>query len=120
MKDLTCEVSRWKQLKQQLDNLPPAVFATAVQQQPGIVIDVRTPAEYAAGHLSGARNLDYFAYTFWEEMEKLDRSETYYVYCRSARRSVRACTLMRNGGFEKVYHLEGGLVQWREEIGELI
>ena len=120
MKDMTCEVSRWKQLKNQLNNLEPAEFARVVEEQRGIIIDVRTPEEYAAGHLSGAINLDYFSYEFWDEIEKLDPEAPYYIYCRSARRSIRACTLMRNGGFTQVYNLEGGLVSWQESVGALV
>ena len=110
MAQSSCPISRWQQLKQQLNNLAPAAFLEAIRNTPGaIVVDVRTAEEYAAEHLPGAINLDYLAPGFWDEVEQLDPHRPYFVYCRSCRRSIRACTLMRNGGFAQVYNLDGGL-----------
>lgn len=104
-----CEVPRWQLLKQQLNNLSPQQFLQAIANTPGAtVIDVRTPAEFAVGHLDRAINIDYLGEGFWDKMEALDPAQTYFVYCRTSRRSVRTCTLMRNGGFANVFHLDGG------------
>ena len=104
-----CKVSRWQLLKQQLNNLEPQAFLQAIADTPdAVVIDVRTPEEFAMGHLEGAINIDYLGDGFWEKMEALDPGRTHFVYCRTSRRSLRACTLMRNGGFSKVFHLDGG------------
>ena len=113
----TCKVSRWQLLKQKLNNLPPEVFKKAVETDAnGVLIDVRRPEEFATGYIAGAKNLDYLAYDFWDEVEQLDGTKNYYVYCRSGRRSLRACTLMQNGGFQNVFHLDGGLNAWEEEL----
>jgi rhodanese-related sulfurtransferase len=104
-----CKISRWQLLKRQLNNLDSAEFAARIGQPNTILLDVRTPAEYAAGCLPGAIHLDYFGPDFWAQFDALDRQLTYLVYCRSSRRSTRVCTLMRNGGFSEVYNLEGGL-----------
>ncbi len=104
-----CKISRWQLLKQQLNNLGAAEFEARIGRPDTVLLDVRTPAEYAAGCLPGAIHLDYFGPDFWPRFDALDRTKTYLVYCRSSRRSTRVCTLMRNGGFSSVYNLEGGL-----------
>ncbi|NUQ23689.1 MAG: rhodanese-like domain-containing protein [Saprospiraceae bacterium] len=112
-----CPVSRWQLLKGLLNNLSPEAFRQVIATQPGItVIDVRTAEEFAANHIDGAINIDYLALDFLDCIEKLDPQRTYLVYCRSGRRSVRAATLMRNGGFKAVYHLDGGYANWDGEI----
>ena len=76
------------------------------------VIDVRTPAEFADGHLPGAELIDVSASDFVSRISALDRSATYFVYCRSANRSGQATALMADLGFESIYELEGGTVGW--------
>lgn len=107
-----CPVSRWDLLKKRLDNLDVAAFRQRMKKPGVVLIDVRTRAEYANFHLTGALHLDYFAPEFIDRMETLDPTATYLVYCRSGRRSIRACTLMRNGGFTDVYNLADGLNAW--------
>ena len=63
-------------------------------------------------HLPNAIHMDYFGADLIEKMDNLDKSKTYLVYCRSGRRSVRVCVLMRNSGFEKLYNLDGGMKMW--------
>ncbi len=110
MKKENCKISRWQLLRQKLNNLEPEDFLDSYHQHPGaVLIDVRTPKEFEANHLEGALNLDYLAEDFWDKMEQLDRNRAYFVYCRSERRSLRACTLMQNGGFKQVFNLSGGL-----------
>lgn len=105
-----CPVPRWTLLKQQLRNVGPAEFdRLRAAAADGTVLDVRTADEYAAYHLPGAVNLDYLGPDFLEQMEGLDPGREYLVYCRSGRRSVRACTLMRNAGLTRLVHLDGGI-----------
>ena len=105
-----CPLPRWQLLKQALTNVGPTAFdrlrATAA---PGTLLDVRRPEEYGNHHLEGAVNLNYLGPDFLEEIEALDPGQTYLVYCRSGRRSVRACTLMRNAGLHHRIHLDGGI-----------
>ncbi len=111
-----CEVSRWQQLKSQLNNLTPAQFLERFQQTPdAILVDVRTKAEYDSYHLPGAVHLDYLGPDFLDQMEEMNTQTHYFIYCRSSRRSVRACTLMRNGGFANLYNMDGGLAQFGED-----
>lgn len=106
----TCPIPRWQLLKRELNNLTPAEFLQQLETQPqAILLDVRTDSEYADFHLPGARLFNYLTPDHWDQLEQLDPSATYFVYCRSGRRSLRTCTLMKNGGFRQVYNLDGGL-----------
>ena len=58
--------------------------------------------------------------TVLEELEKLDKSKKYYVYCRSGKRSSQACDIMNSIGFENTYNLEGGFMNWEGEVAEQI
>ncbi len=102
------------------DGLPPhgaevdvATFAAAVARPGTTVVDVRTPAEYAQGHLEGAVNLDVESATFRARLAELDPAAPYALYCRSANRSATALSLMREAGFTRVFHLAGGITAWQ-------
>jgi len=71
------------------------------------VIDVRTPAEYAAGHVEGAENIDVTAATFEEQVERLDKNDEYVVYCQSGNRSATAADTMADLGFTQVVDAGG-------------
>ncbi len=80
-----------------------------------IVLDVRTPQEYAEGHIAGAKNVDYKNDNFTEQLQKLDKGKTYVVHCRSGMRSRASADLMKEQGFTHVYHLHKGFLEWEEE-----
>ena len=63
------------------------------------VIDVRTPEEFASGHLDGALNIDIQGSTFATEIDALDKSANYVIYCRSGNRAGQAVTYMQDNGF---------------------
>jgi len=67
-----------------------------------VVLDVRTPAEYKAGHLQGAQNIDIEAADFQNRISKLDKAATYFVYCHSGNRAGQAITIMKSMGFTKL------------------
>ncbi len=78
-----------------------------------VILDVRQPSEFAEGHIEGAVNLDWLdEEAFKEGVAKLDKAKTYYIYCRSGRRSNAAAEKMQSDGF-KVYDLKGGIKQWK-------
>ena len=79
------------------------------------IIDVRTPEEYAEGHIQGALNINVKSETFVTEIENLSKSDTLLVYCRSGRRSLYAAQVMVSIGFQKIYDLEGGFLNWESE-----
>ena len=82
-------------------------------QQP-VVIDIRTPREFAAGHIAGAINIDYFADDFKRELAKLKRDNQYVLHCKSGSRSSRALVTMRELGFAEVVHFASGFDSWRD------
>lgn len=105
-----CPIPRWQLLKQQLHNVGPEEFdRLRTEAEAGTVLDVRKPEEFATHHLAGAINVDYLGPDFLEAIDRLDPAKTYLVYCRSGRRSVRACTLMKNAGITRLVHLDGGI-----------
>lgn len=79
-----------------------------------IVIDVRTPEEFAEGHLSGARNIDIRGSGFDDQVGDLDPDASYLVYCRTANRSAGARQLMTELGFRDVADIAGGTVAWTD------
>lgn len=115
--DQSCKTPRWRLLKAQLNNLNPQGFKEKMTALPDtVILDVRTPGEFSFSALPNAINLNYLGNDFIEKLQKLDASKTYLVYCRTGRRSIRVCTLMRNGGFDpsEIFNLDGGLVAWQE------
>jgi rhodanese-related sulfurtransferase len=80
-----------------------------------VVLDVRTPEETYLGKIEGAQELDFRNPNFAEEVEKLDKSKTYLVYCRSGARSEKACNLMAEKGFPLLFNLKGGYLAWTNE-----
>ncbi len=80
-----------------------------------IVLDVRTPEEFAQGHLPEKTplNLDFYAPDFREKLSQLDREKTYLVYCRTGHRSGETVDLMKELGFRRVYDLQGGITAWQ-------
>ena len=82
-----------------------------------IILDVRTLEEYNQGHIPNARLIDIQnPPNFLQELELLNRSKTYLVYCRSGARSSQACMLMKNKGVENCFNLLGGINQWNGKI----
>jgi rhodanese-related sulfurtransferase len=79
-----------------------------------VVLDVRTPAEFAAGHLAGAVNIDVRAADFATRVASLDSGKRYVVYCRTGVRSAQAVAVLRERGFARVYDVSGGITAWQE------
>ena len=78
-----------------------------------VILDVRTTAEFDDDHIEGAVNIDYRGAAFWDEIEALDKTKTYLVYCGSAVRSGYATDGMKDRNFEDLYDLEGGITALR-------
>ena len=79
--------------------------STTLKDATPTIIDVRSPEEFAAGHLEGAINLDYEGGTLETELGSLNQDAAYIVYCQSGRRSALATTLMKDAGFTSVTDL---------------
>lgn len=84
-----------------------------------VILDVRTPAEYAEGHLMNAVNIDYESPDFASKIQSLIKSKKYLVYCRSGRRSAAASQIMADAGFTNIINMLGGINAWKEAGGEI-
>lgn len=90
-----------------------AVFKGELKAQDAQLVDVRTPEEFAQGHLQGAVNMDFYAGDFQNQLKTLDPEKPVLVYCRSGGRSGNAATMLGEMGFKKVVDLQGGITAWQ-------
>ena len=95
--------------EEQTDSImSPSQFEERLANNAGIIIDVRTPEEYADGHLKKVKhNFDVTSGEFEAQFDSLNKDETYYLYCRSGNRSGKAKKLMEENGFTNVYNVGG-------------
>ena len=84
-----------------------------------VVLDVRTPKEFSAGHIAGATNLNFNDADFEKKLATLDKNQPYLVHCAVGGRSARARELMKTLQFKTIYHLEGGIKAW-EKAGKSV
>lgn len=96
-------------------NLNVSEFSQKITEPGVIVLDVRTPEEFASGHIEGALNIDFNSGNFANEITRLNPSETYAVYCRSGSRSGQATSIMHKAGFHDVSNLNGGVIDWTND-----
>lgn len=74
----------------------------------GILIDVRTPNEFEAGHIENAQNINWFDTDFAEQMKAIDKTSAIYVYCKKGGRSAKAARFLDSLGYKNVVDLTGG------------
>lgn len=79
-----------------------------------VVLDVRSPREFNAGHIAGATNVDFNSNQFPILLEKMDHRKTYLVHCAAGGRSTKSLEWFKKLGFAKVIHLDGGFNAWEE------
>lgn len=84
-----------------------------------VVIDVRTPAEFASGHLEGAVNIDVQSPDFAQQIMALDKDGDYFIYCRSGNRSGQAIAQMTQMGFDPNNLINGGSVQQASDMASI-
>lgn len=94
------------------NNLSVTEFSTKAAEPGVITLDVRTPGEFAEGHIEGARLIDFQSGNFENEIAALDKNATYAVYCRSGNRSGQAVKVMQEAGFSNVFNMNGGVIDW--------
>ena len=81
-----------------------------------LILDVRTPEEFEASRIPNSVNIDFYnPEIFMQEIGKLDKDKSYYIYCRTGVRSANSCQLMKELGFINIYNLIGGIVEWNGE-----
>lgn len=91
----------------------PEEMQTILQSEDVQLIDVRTPEEYNEGHIENSQNIDYKSPTFAEDILVLDKTKPVIVYCKSGKRSGNSSKILKKAGFEIVYDLEGGILEWK-------
>lgn len=83
------------------------------------ILDVRTDVEVEDGIIPNAKHIDiYLGQDFINQVEELDKSKSYYIYCRSGNRSGQACNIMEELGFDNTYNLVGGFNEWDGETSK--
>ena len=92
-----------------VQTVDPQAWMQAVSQPGVTMIDVRTPEEYAAGHVDGAININVEGSSFSTDIAALDKNGAYALYCHSGRRSALAADQMAQAGFTKITNLKGGI-----------
>jgi rhodanese-related sulfurtransferase len=100
----------------QIINLGPLEFSQKLKEDTnGIILDIRT-SEYKTGHIPNSILINIYEPTFIDDIQKLDRNKNYYLYCRSGNRSIYAAQIMNKLGFNKLYNLTTGIINWSEPL----
>ncbi len=90
-------------------------FEQKMKENNTILVDVRTPQEFAEAHLKGAVNIDIYAPDFATRMNQLDKSNTILLYCQSGNRSGQAASELAESGFAAIYDLKDGIGEWKRK-----
>ena len=81
-----------------------------------LILDVRTPEEFEISRIPNSINIDFYnPEIFMQEIGKLAKDKSHYIYCRTGVRSANSCHLMKELGFVNTYNLIGGIVDWKGE-----
>ncbi len=96
-----------------MNNILPEEAQKIIKSGEALVVDVRTPAEFASGHIPGAKNININDNSFSEKVRALDTNANYVINCQSGGRSSRATSIMRGLGFSKAKNLDGGIMAWK-------
>lgn len=88
-------------------NKKGATILKEIKNEKAVLIDVRTPEEYASGHLKYAKNIDYKSDNFTALITRLPKTKPVYLYCRSGNRSGKGLDTLLQYGFTRVYNIGG-------------
>lgn len=97
-----------------IETVDAGVASNLIASPNTVLLDIRTPEEFAEGRIEGSVNIDFYAADFERRIGELDRATPYVVYCRSDNRTGQAMELFRELGFEEVHEIDGGIVSWVE------
>ena len=107
------------QQEQSITALSPKEASKLVETHTGdsdfVILDIRTPGEYQAGHIPDAILIDFYSTAFVDQINRLDKTKAYLVHCRSGNRSGRSMELFRKLKFNKIYHMSSGIIGWNSE-----
>jgi thioredoxin len=104
------------QTSKNITDIDPKAFSEKITATPNAqIIDVRTPQEFASGHIDNAVNIDWLGDNFVANAEKLDKTKPVFVYCKTSNRSPQAAKKLKELGFATIYNMQGGLLKWDAE-----
>lgn len=87
-------------------------FQRLLQEHDGILLDVRSPAEFSGGYIPGALNNNIHGSGFDAFVDTLDKNRPVFLYCASGGRSKRAMKALKDKGFTHIYELDDGIGAW--------
>jgi rhodanese-related sulfurtransferase len=94
-------------------------FSAKEKDSNTVVIDVRSPEEVANGFIPGTDLfINFLDGNFQDQLQKLDKTKTYIVYCHSGNRSGKATNAMQQLGFTDIYNLQGGISGWTGPLSQ--
>jgi len=99
--------------------LNPENFEQKIESSDVQLVDVRTPEEFAEGHIPNAINININGNDFESETSKLDKEKPVMVYCKMGGRSAKAASNLKEQGFKDISDLDGGITSWKE-AGKII
>ncbi|MEA3510043.1 MAG: rhodanese-like domain-containing protein [Actinomycetota bacterium] len=102
---------------QAIELVSPAEAAQVIADDPAglVVLDIRTPDEFAQARLADAVLVDFYETDFAAQLDTLDKDVPYVMYCNSGNRSSEAVKTMKDLGFVEVYEIDGGIVNWYDQ-----
>jgi rhodanese-related sulfurtransferase len=92
-----------------IDEFEQALKAT----KNAVLIDLRTPKEFASGHIKGSKNIDFFGKGFYDQLLKYPKDTPLFIYCESGGRSGQTFERLKNEGYQLVYEMYEGMSAWR-------
>lgn len=108
---LALGLSAWSQAG--TTELEPPAFQKAIEEGKAVLVDVRTPAEFASGHIAGSVNIDWTGKDYEQAFAKLDLKKPVLLYCHGGGRSEQALEHLADKGYS-VRHLDGGISAWKK------
>jgi rhodanese-related sulfurtransferase len=108
------------QASESIEQVDADQFKKLTESPNALVLDVRTAAEVAEGHLPNAVNIDIYGSDFMAKVQELPKDREILVYCTVGARSQQAADILSKQGFAKVYNLDGGIVAWQRNGFEVV
>ena len=97
-----------------IENIKGADTVSYLEEHPDtVILDIRTPEEFASGHMANARNIDFRSSDFQELIDILDQDQTYLVHCQSGGRSGKSLEFFKRSGFKTIVHMDDGFGGWQ-------
>lgn len=113
---LNCENSQ----SQKAHLLEPVAFKNFLVENDVLLVDLRTPKEFNSGHIENAINVNFLSSEFEKDIQKLDTTKTIVIYCRSGNRSRKSVSKLVEAGFDEIYDLKGGVLNWKKNGEKLV